>query len=62
MCPIKTENLTLNVCRDEGRLWRKLAFEIDARSRGELQKKLLMIGLERLNPAAAKRLKAIRTH
>lgn len=60
MCPVKTENIALNVPRDEARFWRKLAARIGARSRGDLQKDLLMRGLQQLNAAAAEQLQKIR--
>jgi len=61
MCPVKTENLALNVPRAEAAFWRRLAVTMkDVRSRGELQKKLLLAGLERINRRAAMELRMIR--
>jgi hypothetical protein len=60
MCPVKTENQAVNFPREEGEFWRHLAFELGARSRAELQKLLLLLGLEKVSPARAARLRAIR--
>jgi ABC-type uncharacterized transport system ATPase subunit len=60
MCPVKTENLSVNVAREEGAFWREMVAVFGARSRGDLQKMLLFEGLKALNGRAAKRLRAIR--
>lgn len=60
MCPVKTTNLTVNVCREESQWWGRLAAQVGARSRGDLQKLLLFVGLERIAPARARELKEIR--
>lgn len=64
MCPVKTETISFNVPREEGRFWRKLAFDAtnrgEARSRGDLQKNLLMAGLEKFSPERAGQLREIR--
>jgi hypothetical protein len=60
MCPIKTQNISINVSREEGQFWKELAFKMRMRSCGDLHKFLLLLGLEEINPSAAKRLKSIR--
>lgn len=60
MCPVKTENMALNVCRAEGEFWRNLSTQMNAHSRGELQKNLLLIALEKINASAASELRSIR--
>ena len=60
MCPIKTVNLSLNVPQEEGEFWRALARQAGVRSVGELHKRLLFSALEKLKPAKAKELLAIR--
>jgi hypothetical protein len=60
MCPVKTETMSINVSREEATFWRKLAFSKGARSRGTLQKDLLLAGLEKMDLEAAEHLKKIR--
>lgn len=62
MCGVKTENMALNVCRDEAEFWRTLARSFKARSRGHFQKMVLMLGLAQLDGAKADELAAIREH
>lgn len=60
MCPIKTENMAINVPREEGDFWRKMAANLGVKSRADLQKNLLMAALEKLNARAAQELRDIR--
>lgn len=60
MCPVKTETISFNVPRAEAAFWRKLAFEMGARSRGTLQKIALLAGLEKISPTRAAELREIR--
>lgn len=60
MCPVKTENMALNVPREEAKFWGRLAVKMTARSRADLQKSLLLAALEKINVAAAKELREIR--
>lgn len=60
MCPVKTETISFNVPRAEAVFWRKLAFDMGARSRGTLQKIALLAGLEKISPDRAAELREIR--
>ena len=60
MCPVKTETISLNVPREEGVFWRRLAFNLQEKSRGHLQKLLLLRGLYSIAPTAARKLAKIR--
>jgi hypothetical protein len=60
MCPVKTENMALNVPRAEADFWRRLAAGMSVRSRSTLQKNLLLLALEKVNEVAAKELRSIR--
>lgn len=60
MCPVKTENLSRNVPREEGQFWRDLVRELHVKSRGNLENFLLLEGLKAVNRRAAKRLAALR--
>jgi hypothetical protein len=62
MCGAKTENLALNVCHAEADFWRRLAKAWAAKSRGDFQKMLLVVGLAQVDPKAVKELTAIREH
>ena len=62
MCPVKTENLALNVSRPEGEFWRRQAARAHAKSRGDFQKNLLLAALERFDRRAAAELRRIREH
>ena len=52
--------MSINVSREEATFWRKLAFSMGVRSRGTLQKNLLLVGLKKTDPEAAQRLNEIR--
>jgi hypothetical protein len=60
-----TANLSINVPLDERRLWGRLAFLAiergEARSVGDYERKILAKGLEAQDPAAAARLREIRS-
>ncbi len=60
MCPVKTENLSRNVPREEGEFWRGLVAELRVRSRANLENFLLLEGLKAVNRQAAHRLQQIR--
>ena len=62
MCPVKTENLALNVCQAEADFWRCQAAAAHASSRGAFQKNLLLLALERIDRSAARQLRGIRSH
>lgn len=65
MCPIKCEIMSVAVPREEGAFWRRLAASIKvkgqrARSRGDLQKFLMLQGLKAVCRRSAAELVAIR--
>lgn len=60
MCPVKTENQALNISREEAAFWRRISTNTQARSRGDFQKSMMLLGLERFDRAAAANLRAIR--
>ncbi|MEI6076730.1 MAG: hypothetical protein WCS94_14200 [Verrucomicrobiota bacterium] len=60
MCPVKTENISFNASRAEGDFWRKLEVDLHMKSRGELHKYLLAVGLAAVNRHAARQLTTLR--
>lgn len=60
MCPVKTQNLSRNVPREEGQFWRELVRDMKVKSRANLENFLLLKALQGVNKKAARRLAQIR--